>query len=201
MKKADRIRLYGSRLNRFTYRFFIFIGWLALYSLVTGASTDPEGGRLVGLVVVVALLIGIAYGWFSARDQRNIDRSHQLAAEVTLLYPDASAEELNHAYTLRRRREMRLEALLYLIFAVFSAIWFWVMYAIDALPVSWAIGWLIITPGLLLIALILLIRSVIPVKNDEEMPSVSKQDLELAQNALKKRMYSLIGKGIFLSAN
>ena len=188
MEKLYRIPLFGARRNRLAYRFFIFIGLLALFSLFFGVRLGEDSGTpLLAMLTVCALGIGALVGWFMTRSQRERDRSQQLAAEVTVLFPNAAAEELNHAYTLRRRREMRLEALWYLCFAALGAVWFVGMYLTGAEAESWMIGFLGIVPGLLLVALVLLIRSARPVILDEEMPAASALDLDLAQSWLYKK--------------
>ena len=147
MNKKDKIRLYGARYNRFGMRFFAFIGMLAFYSLVMGVKNEDEGKFLYEFVVLVGLFGLMIFGWFKGRKKREIDRSHQLSAEVSVLYPSVSSEEKKKLYMLRRRREMRLEALLYLFLAVVAAIWFWGMYAVNALPFSWILGLWVILPG------------------------------------------------------
>ena len=185
MKKENRLRLCGARLNRFIYRFFIFIGMVALFSLMIGASAPGEERRAMGVLLIAGLSVGIVILWFSGRRQRELDRSQQLAAETALLFPYADAEELNHEYTLRKRREKRLEALFYLILALLAGVWFWAMYAAEASAASWQIGLLVIAPGLLIISAVLFILSVIPRVLDEEMPDVSKQSLELTRSMLR----------------
>ena len=187
MKKKDRIRLYGARLNRFIYRFFIFIGMLAFYSLVYGAGPGEDAGTAsFGQWFVIVLAIGLVVIWFRNRDQRELDRSHQLAAEVALLFPYATEAEQNHEYTLRRQREMRLEALFYFILAVITFVWFYGMYAANAEAASWVIGVIIIAPGLLLISAVLLVRSLLPCQHDKEMPDVSDANRIQTQIILEK---------------
>ena len=187
MRMNDRIRIYGARLNRLIYRFFIFIGMLALFSLALGGAADDFGRLVYGVILVIALSVGIVILWFRSKPQRDIDRSQQLAAEVSLSIPDAPVEEQNHEYTLRHRREMRMESLWYLGFAALAGIWFWGMYAVEAASASWTIGFLGIVPGLLLIALARLVFSVLPVKHDEQMPSVSRQNWELTKSIQEKK--------------
>ena len=186
MKKNDRIRIYGARFNRFIYRFFTFTGMLALYSIIMGTVADENGMHLYGILILAGLTIGIAVGWFSSRRQRETDRSHQLAAEVTLLFPYATAAEQEHEYAMRRRREMRLEAAFYFFLAVIAVVWLWGMYIAEAQPVSRLIGGLVILPGLLLISLVLLVLSLIPRENGMEMPEVSELDRQLALRAMGK---------------
>lgn len=169
----DRLRLYGSRLNRFSFRLFIFIGMMGLYSLALGGA---DGQLLTGVVLVAALTVGLVVLWFTSRKQRALDRSHQLAAEVSALYPDASAEELDRAYVRHRRREMRLEALWYLLFAVLSAVWFRALYATGASSLTWALGMRTILPTLALIAAGLLVGSFLPLVEEERMPVISEEE-------------------------
>ena len=185
MNRNERFRIYGARLNRFAHRFFIFVGMLALFSLVVGASAEGEARRITGIVLILALCVGIVILWFTSRSQRELDRSQQLAAETALLFPYADAGERDQKYTLRKRREKRLEALFYLILAVITGLWFWAMYAVEADKASWVIGGTVILPGLLLISAVLFILSLLPVSDDEEMPAVSKQEQLLTQSILK----------------
>ena len=187
MNKKDRICLYGARLNRFGVRILIFIGMLAFYSLVTGATADDAGRFLYGLIVLVGLSGLIIYGWFQSRKKREINRSHQLAAEVMVLYPSASLEKKQSLYAQRRSREMRLEALLYLFLAVLAALWFWGLYAVDAFPFSWLVGLWVILPILLLISAVLLLLSFIPQTKEKQLPVVSEQELRTAQVKLFQR--------------
>ena len=187
MNKKDRICLYGARLNRFGVRILIFIGMLALYSLVTGATADDAGMFLYGLIVLIGLAGLIVYGWFKSRKKREINRSHQLAAEVIVLYPSASSEEKQSLYAQRRSREMRLEALLYLFLAVLAALWFWGLYAVDAFPFSWIWGLTVILPILLLISAVLLLLSFFRRTKEEPFPVVSEQELRTAQVKLYQR--------------
>ena len=114
MKKTDRIRLFGARLQRVIGRFFLFIGMISLYSLTTGGATDNLGRFLYGAILTIGLTIGIVIWWFRSRDQRELDRSHQLAAEVEELYPYLSRGEQEQLFFRRRGRERRFEALFYL---------------------------------------------------------------------------------------
>ena len=175
MKKTDRIRLFGARLQRVIGRFFLFIGMISLYSLTTGGAADDLGRFLYGAILTIGLTIGIVIWWFRSRDQRELDRSHQLAAEVEELYPYLSRGEQEQLFFRRRGRERRFEALFYLILAALAGLWFWAMYAVGAQPLSWTAGWLVIVPALLLIALGLLIASFIPRKNDA-MPQISAEE-------------------------
>lgn len=172
MKKSDRIRLLGARLQRLFGRFSIFIGMILLFSLTTGGAADDLGRFLYGAILTIGLTIGIVIWWFMSRDQRELDRSHQLAAEVEELYPFLSRDEQEQAFFRRRGRERRVEALFYLILAALAALWFWAMRAIGAQPLSWKVGWFVIVPALLLIALSLLIASFLPLK-DDAMPRLS----------------------------
>ena len=185
MKKQDRIRICGARLTRFIYRFFIFVGMLALYSLVLGAETSEEGARVTGILALAGLAVMIAVGWFLGRQQRETDRSHQLAAEVALLFPDAPAAVQNREYAMRRRRELRVEALFYLILAVIAVFWLWAMHTANARPVSQTIGLLVILPGLLLTSIVLLVLSLIPRRNGTEMPEVTELDRQNTLRAMK----------------
>ena len=196
MGRNDRIRVYGARLNRFAHRFFIFFGMLALFSLFVGASAEGEERRVAGALLVLALSVGIVIGWFASKRQRELDRSQQLAAETTLLFPYIDAAGLDHEYTLRKRREKRLEALFYLILAVLTGLWFWAMYAAEANEASWMIGFTVIMPGLLLISAVLFIISILPVRQDEKMPGVSRLDLELARTMLKTSEVQPDDKGV-----
>ena len=169
----NRLRMYGARLNRFTIRLAIFVGMMGLYSLALG-STDWH--LLSGGLLVAALTAGLVILWVTSRKQRKLDRSHQLAAEVRMLYPGFPAEELDRAYTRRRRREMRLEALWYLLFAVLSALWFWVLYATDASPLTWVLGVRTVLPALVLISAGLLVGSFLPVAAKDRMPLISQEE-------------------------
>ena len=185
VRRNDRIRIYGARMTRFAHRFFCYIGLVALFSIVTGAPSE-DGEGFTGVLLVLALSVGSAILWLTNKKQRELDRSQQIAAETILLFPDADAAELDHEYTLRRRREKRTEALFYLNLAVLTGIWFWAMYAIGAGEASWLIGGRVILPGLLLISAVLFILSVLPIRKDQKMPGVSRQDLELTESILKR---------------
>ena len=174
---GNRIRLYGARLYRFIARLAIFIGMMGLYSLFLGSS---DWHLLYGGLLVAALTVGLVFLWVTSRSQRKLDRSHQLAAEVRTLYPDFPAEEQNRAYTRRRRREMRVEALWYLLFAVLSALWFWALYATDAPPLIWVLGVRTILPALALISAGLLVGSFLPGVAKERMPEISREETRAA---------------------
>ena len=173
----ERIRLYGARLYRFTARLAIFVGMMGLYSLALGSS---DWHLLYGAVLVAGLTVGLVILFVTGGKHRRLDRSHQLAAEVRTLYPDFPPEEQNRAYVRRRRREMRLEALWYLLFAGLSALWFWALYAADASPLTWALGVRTVLPGLLLISAGLLAGSFLPRVAKERMPALSREETRAA---------------------
>ena len=182
MKKTDRIKLCGARLNRLTFRFFIFYGMMFLYSAVTFALGNV-GQFLYGALIVLGLSVGIVVLWFRTREKREINRTCQLAAEVKALYPQLSCGEQEQAYLRRMGRERRLEALFYLNLAVLAALWFWAMYDIGASSAMWGPGFFLIVPALLLIALALLIVSFFTHRSSP-MPSVSKEQRRSAAAAM-----------------
>ena len=182
MKKTDRIKLCGARLNRLTFRFFIFYGMMFLYTAVTFALGNV-GQFLYGALIVLGLSVGIVVLWFRTREKREINRTRQLAAEVEALYPQLSCGEQEQAYLRRMGRERRLEALFYLNLAVLAALWFWAMYDIGASSAMWGPGFFLIVPALLLIALALLVMSFFTHRSSP-MPSVSEEQRRSAAAAM-----------------
>ncbi len=194
MKKNDRIRLNGNRLNRLTYRFFIYVGMMALMSLLLGTVSVDAGTRIFYIVVLLALLVGMLILWIRSSEQRHLDRSHQLAFEVTQLYPDASSADQNRLYHLRRQRELRLEALFYLVLAVLTAVWDLGLYAAQATAFSQVLTVLVILPGLAMLSLVLLILSFTRQQKYEEMPLLTAQELQWMRAAAQLRSRPAAGE-------
>ena len=158
MKKKESIRICGARARRLYRRFVIFLGMTALYSSVM-AFDAFSGPWIMGWVLLLGGAAGLIFGFFKTRDKRRDERERQIDSEAAERYPEATFREYEAAFIRFRRKELRLEALLYLLFAAASLGWAVLMYRSDADPTAVCFGGGIVTGALLLIAFGLLIAS------------------------------------------
>ena len=127
MKKKESIRICGARARRLYRRFVIFLGMTALYSSVM-AFDAFSGPWIMGWVLLLGGAAGLIFGFFKTRDKRRDERERQIDSEAAERYPEATFREYEAAFIRFRRKELRLEALLYLLFAAASLGWAVLMY-------------------------------------------------------------------------
>lgn len=155
--KDSKIRLYGARLKRLFIHFVVFWGLLVVYSMAAAETSAV----IVFIVFSVIGIGGLIMGKSSTFDH---ERELQVTRETIEADPKASGEELRMAYQKRMGRDKRLDALACLLFAGFVALWILVLKISDAPDLTMLIGWCVLTPAPLVLALVLLISSFLPRK-------------------------------------
>ena len=169
-----KLRIFGVRQKRLMARLAGFFACAVTYSIETGV----EGGFPV---MTLAILLILLYEFFKKRSLRRIEREQQLAAEAAAACPAGTQEELRECYVQLRRKELRLEALLYLLFALGFALLLWVLLFADANPLSFSFGVLFVIPGLLLTALGLFLASLLRRKTEKDDLLVFPSSDEIAR--------------------
>ena len=126
----------GSRYRGIMIRILIFYGMMGLYSLCFGLESD-NGVSPWAMGAWLLLACGLVPLFFLTREKRT-----------------------------PTRKELRQKALMYLCFAAVAAFWFFMLYLVEASPVSWKLGSWFLVPALLVISLGLLIASLVRRKED-----------------------------------
>ena len=151
IRHRERIRIAGFRAIRFYRRIMAFFGMLLLCSVAAIVADD----WLSEIIIILASSSLLLYGFFKNKQKRADGRQSELSIQAAEVCPEASLEDLSREYERLRRKEKRVEALLYLIFAAVALLWFIVFLSGDFV----SIGALIISALSLLVCLGLLLSS------------------------------------------
>ena len=155
--KQSKLRIVGTReLYRFS-RVFLFLGMLMLFSLAFGV--ENEKSVAYGGLLFLGALVGLIVWYFKTRGSQKEKHQRQLAAEVIEELPAEPIDSLYLAYAVRRKKELRLKALLYCTFAAVTLLWSLFLYALGKQPLAILVAIWFCVPALLLIGLGFLIAS------------------------------------------
>lgn len=155
--KQSKLRIVGTReLYRFS-RVFLFLGMLMLFSLAFGVGN--ENSIAYGGLLFLGALVGLIVWYFKTRGSQKEKHQRQLAAEVIEELPAEPIDTLYLSYALRRKKELRLKALLYFVFAAVTLLWSLFLYVLGEQPLVILVGIWFCVPALLLIGLGFLIAS------------------------------------------
>ena len=163
-KKRIRLRAVGKRLRRLTVYSITFIG-----VLLFGALNGVRGKESLSRFIITAIPV-VVLGFFLIKHSLDRSISPMQVRETTEAYPDASPDELYAECDRLRRREIRLDALMLVIFAGFTLNWMLMLYLADASPLALQFDLWIMLPALLLVAAVLLIVSWIPPRKRTKIP-------------------------------
>ncbi len=181
MKKKKYV-LYGARLKRYFIHYIVF--WVLMLMFYICSFGSSLLTFFVLLAVTVAALILAKIITFDE------ERSIQLTKETVEEFPAASGDELRKAYKKRVDRELRYDALAFLLLAVFIAVWLLVAKlsgASDTNVILFGFGGLTVAP--IAIAISLFIISFLPRKTDAASDTLEKYIKERTeQPALSARL-------------
>lgn len=162
MKKSTKLRIRGERGARIYKRIMFYHAMMTLYAVLFGIEI-----RLISVILWPALAAGLVAAFFISRQSRAAQREQQISSEVIELFPELDEAGLKEAYGKRRRKEIRLEALLYLLLGAETVLWGLILYAAGATEFSYSFCLTLLSPVVLLLSLGLFITSFMPLRKSD----------------------------------
>ncbi len=138
--------IVGARKRRLLACLFSFFALAVCYSIEFG--TGDSGFPICTVTVLLIVLVPFVLSYRARREEKRA----QLALEALEEQPRATPEEFCDAFLLARRRQLRMEALLCLLFTAVTALLSLILLLAGAKPTSWVIGSSVLTPGFLLLS-------------------------------------------------